>query len=80
MPADYRISLTNQPGKDAYPIAGFTWLLIYEHQKDAAIGKKLVEFLKWELKNGQKMAASLLYAPLPETVAKMVEKSIASIK
>ena len=80
MPADYRISLVNQPGNDAYPIAGFTWLLIYEQQKDAAKGKKLVEFLKWELNKGQKMAAPLLYAPLPESVAKMVEKTITTIK
>ncbi len=80
MPADYRISLVNQPGKDSYPIVGFTWLLIYEHQKDAAKGKKLVEFLKWELHKGQKMAAPLLYAPLPESVAKMVEKTIETIK
>ncbi|MDD5285323.1 MAG: phosphate ABC transporter substrate-binding protein PstS [Desulfuromonadaceae bacterium] len=80
MPADYRISLVNQPGKEAYPIAGFTWLLVYEQQKDAVKGKKLVEFLKWELKSGQKMASSLLYAPLPENVVKMVEKSIAGIK
>ncbi|MBW4053844.1 MAG: phosphate ABC transporter substrate-binding protein PstS [Proteobacteria bacterium] len=80
MPSDYRISLVNQPGKDAYPIAGFTWLLVYEHQKDAAKGKKLVEFLKWELKKGQKLAAPLLYAPLPANVVKMVEKTIAGIK
>jgi phosphate transport system substrate-binding protein len=70
----------NQPGKDAYPIAGFTWLLVYEHQKDSVKGKKLVEFLKWELKKGQKLAAPLLYAPLPANVAKMVEKTIAGIK
>jgi phosphate transport system substrate-binding protein len=80
MPADFRISLVNQPGKDAYPIVGFTWLLIYEHQKDAAKGKKLVDFIKWELVSGQKMAASLLYAPLPPNVVKMVEKTIAGIK
>lgn len=80
MPADFRISLVNQPGKDAYPIAGFTWLLVYAHQKDAINGKKLVEFIKWELKYGQKMAASLLYAPLPHNVVKMVEKTIAGIK
>ena len=80
MPADYRISLVNQPGKDAYPIAGFTWLLVYEHQKDAAKGKKIVEFLKWELKHGQKMAAALLYAPLPDSVVNMVQKTIAGIK
>jgi len=80
MPADYRINLVNQPGKDAYPIVGFTWLLVYEHQKDAANGKKLVEFLEWELKKGQKMASALLYAPLPANVAKMVEKTITTIK
>ncbi|HEX9078779.1 MAG TPA: phosphate ABC transporter substrate-binding protein PstS, partial [Desulfuromonadaceae bacterium] len=80
MPADYRISLVNQPGKNAYPIAGFTYLLVYEHQKDATKGKKLVEFLTWELKKGQKMAPALLYAPLPGNVAKMVEKTIKGIK
>ncbi len=80
MPSDYRISLVNQPGKSAYPIAGFTWLLVYEHQKDAVKGKKLVEFLRWELKKGQKLAAPLRYAPLPANVAKMVEKTINGIK
>lgn len=80
MPADYRISLVNQPGKDTYPIVGFTWLLVYEQQKDKVKGQKLVEFLKWSLHNGQKMAAPLLYAPLPENVSKMVEKTIKEIK
>ncbi len=80
MPADYRISLVNQPGKDTYPIVGFTWLLVYEQQKDKVKGQKLVEFLKWSLHNGQKMAAPLLYAPLPENVGKMVEKTIKEIK
>jgi phosphate transport system substrate-binding protein len=80
MPADYRISLVNQPGKNAYPIVGFTWLLVYQDQKDKAKGKKLVEFLNWELKQGQKMAAKLLYAPLPANVVKMVEKTIKGIK
>ena len=80
MPADYRISLVNQPGKEAYPIVGFTWLLVYEQQKDKVKGKKLSEFLTWSLHNGQKMAAPLLYAPLPDTVGKMVEKTIKEIK
>jgi phosphate transport system substrate-binding protein len=80
MPADYRISLVNQPGKDAYPIVGFTWLLVYERQKNPVIGRKLVEFLGWELKHGQKMAPPILYAPLPANVAKMVEKTIKTIK
>jgi phosphate transport system substrate-binding protein len=79
MPADFRISLVNQPGKVAYPIVGFTWLLVYQQQKDPVKGKKLVEFLNWELKKGQKMAAAILYAPLPDNVAKMVEKTIKSI-
>ena len=80
MPADYRLSLVNQPGKDSYPIVGFTWLLVYEHQKDPVKGKKLVEFLNWELKKGQRMANALLYAPLPENVAKMVEMTVKGIK
>lgn len=80
MPADFRISLVNQPGKGAYPIVGFTWLLVYQQQKDPVKGKKLVEFLNWELKKGQKMASAILYAPLPDNVAKMVEKTVKSIK
>jgi len=80
MPADYRVSLVNQPGKNTYPIVGFTWLLVYQDQKDKLKGKKLVEFLKWELKHGQKMAGKLLYAPLPVNVVKMVEKTVNSIK
>lgn len=80
MPADYRISLVNQPAKDAYPVVGFTWLLVYQDQKDKAKGKKLVEFLTWSLHKGQKVAAPMLYAPLPPSVVKMVEKTIQSIK
>lgn len=80
MPADFRISLVNQPGKDAYPIVGFTWLLVYEQSKDSLKGKKIAEFLKWQLKHGQKMAAALMYAPLPENVVKMVEKTISKVR
>jgi len=79
MPADYRISLVNQPAKDAYPVVGFTWLLVYQDQKDKVKGKKVVEFLTWSLHKGQKMAAPMLYAPLPESVVKMVEKTIKTI-
>jgi phosphate transport system substrate-binding protein len=80
MPADFRISLVNQPGKDAYPIVGFTWLLVYQQQKNPENGKYLVQFLNWELTKGQKMAADILYAPLPANVVKMVEKTIKTIK
>jgi phosphate transport system substrate-binding protein len=80
IPDDFRFSMTNAPGKDAYPICGATWLLVYEQQKDAAKGKKLVEFLKWSLKDGEKMAKDLDYAPLPDTVQERVLKRINEIK
>lgn len=80
MPSDFRVSLVNQPGKDTYPIVGFTWLLVYEQQKDSVKGKKVVEFLNWSMRKGQKMASALLYAPLPANVEKMVEKTIKTIK
>jgi phosphate transport system substrate-binding protein len=80
IPEDFRFSMTNAPGKDAYPICGATWLLVYEQQKDPAKGKKLVEFLKWAAKDGEKMAKDLDYAPLPETVQERVLKRIDDIK
>ena len=80
IPDDFRFSMTNAPGKDAYPIAGATWLLVYQQQKDATKGKKLVEFLKWALTDGEKMAKDLQYAPLPESVQQRVLKRIGEIK
>jgi len=80
IPDDFRFSMTNAPGKDAYPIAGATWLLVYQQQKDATKGKKLVEFLKWALTDGEKMATDLQYAPLPESVQQRVLKRIDEIK
>jgi phosphate transport system substrate-binding protein len=80
IPDDFRFSMTNASGKDAYPIAGATWLLVYEQQKDAAKGKKLVAFLKWAMGDGEKMAKDLDYAPLPESVQQRVLKRIDEIK
>jgi len=80
IPDDFRFSMTNAPGKEAYPIAGATWLLVYQQQKDPAKGKKLVEFLKWAAKDGEKMAKDLNYAPLPEGVQQRVLKRIDEIK
>ena len=80
IPDDFRFSMTNAPGKDAYPIAGATWLLVYEQQKDPAKGKKLVEFLKWALTKGEGMAKDLNYAPLPNEVQQRVLKRIDEIK
>jgi phosphate transport system substrate-binding protein len=80
IPDDFRFSMTNAPGPDAYPISGATWLLVYQEQKDPAKGKKLVEFLKWALSKGQGMANALGYAPLPESVQQRVLKRIDEIK
>jgi phosphate transport system substrate-binding protein len=80
IPDDFRFSMTNAPGKDAYPIAGATWLLVYQQQKDATKGKKVVEFLKWALTKGETMAKDLDYAPLPESVQQRVLKRIDEIK
>jgi phosphate transport system substrate-binding protein len=80
IPDDFRFSMTNAPGKDAYPICGATWLLVYEQQKDPAKGKKLVEFLKWATTKGEGMAKTLDYAPLPDNVQQRVLKRIDEIK
>jgi len=67
--SDYRVSIVNAPGADAYPISSFTWLLVYQRQADAAKGRKLVDFLRWALTDGQQSAAALDYAPLPGALA-----------
>ena len=80
MPSDYRVSITNAAGPDAYPISSFTWILIPVQSKDAAKTKALVGFMNWMLDHGETEAASLSYAPLPKGVADMVRKSVAGIK
>ncbi|HTA24697.1 MAG TPA: phosphate ABC transporter substrate-binding protein PstS [Terriglobales bacterium] len=80
MPADFRVSITNAPGKDAYPISSFTWLLIPAQSKDAAKGKILADFLAWMVDDGQKMTAQLAYAPLPESVAAKVRVEIKQVR
>ena len=80
IPDDFRFSMTNAAGQDSYPIAGSTWLLVYEQQKGAAKGKKLVEFLKWALTKGEAMAKELSYAPLPDALRDRVLKRVDEIK
>jgi phosphate transport system substrate-binding protein len=80
MPADFRVSITNAPGSDAYPISSFTWLLIPEHSKDASKGKILADFLNWMVGDGQKMTADLTYAPLPEAVVAKVKAEIKQVQ
>jgi phosphate transport system substrate-binding protein len=80
MPADFRVSITNAPGKDAYPISSFTWLLIPAQSKDAAKGKIIADFLNWMVDDGQKMTADLTYAPLPESVVTKVKAEIKQVR
>lgn len=80
MPADFRVSITNAPGKDAYPISSFTWLLIPEQSKDPAKGKILNDFLNWMLTDGQKMTTALSYAPLPDNVVAKVKEAIKQVR
>jgi phosphate transport system substrate-binding protein len=80
MPADFRVSITNAPGKGAYPISSFTWLLFYENPKDKAQAKIMVDFVKWMLADGQKFAGQLGYAPLPASVVKLEMAALAKIK
>lgn len=79
MPADFRVSITNAPGKDAYPISSFTWLLIPVQSKDPAKGKILGDFLSWMLADGQKMTTALTYAPLPANVVDKVKAEIKQV-
>ncbi|HTX19735.1 MAG TPA: phosphate ABC transporter substrate-binding protein PstS [Bacteroidota bacterium] len=76
MPSDLRVMLTDADGDGAYPICGFTWLLIYKDMKDKTKAAEVVKFLKWAMTEGQSYAKDLYYAPLPESVAKMCLKKI----
>jgi phosphate transport system substrate-binding protein len=79
VPPDYRVFFTNPDGKDAYPIAGFTWILIYADQPDPVKGKALVEFLWWATHEGQKYAPTLLYAPLPKSLVARIEQTLKTV-
>lgn len=79
MPADFRVSITNAPGKDAYPISSFTWLLIPAQSKDPGKGKILSDFLNWMVTDGQTMTSALSYAPLPESVVAKVKEAIKQV-
>src|SRR5208337_3413609 len=77
MAADFRVSITDAPGADAYPISSFTWLLVYQKQASKDVGEQVVKFLRWALTDGQKYAPELKYAPLP---AEVVQKETAQIQ
>jgi phosphate transport system substrate-binding protein len=78
--SDYRVSIVNAPGAGVYPISSFTWLLVYQKQTDAAKGKKLTDFLRWALTDGQGMEAALDYAPLPEAMRSALVSRLAILQ
>ena len=80
MPADFRVSITNAPGKGAYPISSFTWLLVPAKIPDANKGKAIKGFIQWMLADGQKEAAAMYYAPLPKEVVALELKQLALLQ
>jgi phosphate transport system substrate-binding protein len=80
MPSDYRVSITNAPGKDAYPISSFTYLLVPLKFPDAAKGKVIKDLLSWIITSGEGEAAGLSYAPLPKSVSDKVLKTVYSLQ
>jgi len=80
MPADFRVSITNAPGQNVYPISSFTWLLFYESPKDKVRARTMVDFMKWALTDGQKFAPELGYAPLPQPVVELELQALKRIK
>lgn len=79
MPADFRVSITNAPGDTVYPIASFTWLLVYRNHPDPVKGEMIIKFMKWMLHDGQQYAEGLGYAPLPPQVVSMEEAALARL-
>ena len=80
MPPDFRVSITNAPGKNAWPIASFTWLLIPQPPKDGSRGQVIKNFLQWMSTDGQKMTEALSYAPLPSNVVEMEQAAFKNLK
>jgi phosphate transport system substrate-binding protein len=80
MPADFRVSITNAPGPGVYPVASFTWLLLYQDAANKAHARAMVDFLKWALTDGQALATELGYAPLPAEVVELEMAALATIK
>jgi phosphate transport system substrate-binding protein len=80
IPSDFRVSLVNSSNPEAYPVSGFTWLLIYKNMQENPKGKMIVDFIRWAVHEGQSYAEALLYAPLPEDVVTMIDKKLEEVK
>ena len=79
MTDDFRISLTNAPGKESYPISSFTWLYVPAVASDAQRGRAVAEYLKWVFSTGQQVASAQGYATLPASVLAKVQAKAAAI-
>jgi phosphate transport system substrate-binding protein len=77
---DFRLSIVNAPGAQAYPISSFTYLLLPTHYADAAKGKALVDFVKWAIHDGERSAPALDYAPLPSSIVTMLDQRLSSMQ
>jgi phosphate transport system substrate-binding protein len=75
-----QFSIVNAGGKKSYPIAGYSWVLLYKNQADTAKGKALVKLFNWMLTTGQKYAKPLDYVPLPKPAVKLGQSSVKAIK
>ncbi len=80
IPSDFNVLFVDQPGKDAYPIAGFTYIIIYKKQLDPVKGKELLDFLRWAYTKGQPMLNSLDYVSIPENLIKRIDKQLKEVK
>jgi phosphate transport system substrate-binding protein len=80
MPNDFRVSITNAPGEDVYPISSFTWMLLYQKPRDRVRAQRMVEFMRWALTDGQKLAPDLGYAPLPPEIVALEMTALETIR
>lgn len=76
---DFRVSIVNAPGAQAYPISSFTWLLVYQHMNSAEKAKELIGFIKWALSTGEQEVAALDYAPLPGNMVQLELKQLQEV-
>jgi len=79
MPADLKAIFVNAPGDDSYPIAGFSWIVVFKDQKNATKGQAIVKLLRYTAHDGQQFSEALDYAPLPKAVQDLADKAIAGI-
>lgn len=80
MPRDFRVSITNAPGAGVYPLSSFTWILLYQNQRDRSRSRHMVDFMRWALTDGQKLAQALGYAPLPPEIVTLELAALETVR